>query len=219
MYNYQYFFDIYEWSDEAKNYLDEICSKYDLEYFIEKNFLNEKEIAINFRGQKKDLDRFEFKFIKEFSYVLKVEDFTKTSTCITPMILKDNSDFDVQSCSFNLYTKKKKIISLDIKSEFIKLIKASKVGLIRNVNGYYLVAIATKSKPVKTVRELLNLPTKTLPLLIKNTTLAKYANISKKEDELLNSDIKPMLRVKKRQLHRLEKVKNAPVGVVTFNNF
>ena len=219
MYNYQYFFDIYEWSSDAKSYLDNICSKYDLEYFIEKNFLNEKEIAINFRGQKDDLDEFEFKFIKEFSDILKVEDFTKTSTHITPLILKDNSDFDVNSCSFNLYAKKKRVISLDVKSELIKLLKSSKVGLIRNINGYYLIAIATKSKPVKMIRELLNLPTKTLPLLIKNTILAKYANISKKESELLNSDIRPIVRVKKKQLHRLEKVKNAPVGAVTFNNF
>ncbi len=219
MYNYQYFFDIYEWNDKAIDYLDDICSKNNLEYFIEKNILNNHEIAINFRGQKQDLDNFEFKFIKEFTDILKVEDFTKTSTHIIPMILRDNSDFDINSCNLNLYSKKKKVISLDVKSELIKLIKGGKVGVIRNVNGYYLITLATKSKSVKVARELLKLPTKTLPLLIKNTISAKYATISKKENELLNSDIKPFVRVKKRQLHRLEKVKNPPTSLVSFTSY
>ncbi len=219
MYNYQYIFDVKKWNTGAKQYLTDICTKYHLEYFLEKNIVDDKEVTINFRGKKENLNKFEFRFIKGFSNILKIEDFVKTSTSISPKILKDNSDFDINTCNLKLYSKRKKIISIDVKSEIIKLIKSGKIGLIRSVNGYYLVAIATKSKPVKMIRELLKIPTKTIPLLIKNTTQSKFANFSKKEEELLNSKIVPLVRVRKRHIHRLEKVKNAPVGLVTFNNF
>ncbi len=217
MYNYKYTLEVSSLSDNAEKYLIDTIDGHNIEYYIEKDLLNQNEVAINLKGLKSDLDRFEIKLIKNLSKLADVHDFTKTSTELFPDILKDNSYLDLNACDFSLFYKSKYL--QNPLEESVKLLKSQKIGIVKNINGCYICSISSKTAPVKKIRELVSLPTQTLPILSKTKLQAsRFVSLSKKEDKLLSSDIKPVLRVKKKNIHRLEKVTNIPINSIAPTN-
>ena len=217
MYNYQYTLDVSSWSTKAQKYITDIVKTYNIVYNIQRSSWDPQIVILNLKGHKDELDKLELKLIKNLSTHADIEDFTKTTTKLSEDITKDNTLFDIETCEFSLFYKSKKQDNpLD---ETIKLLKSQKIGLIKNINGYYLCAISSKSAPVKKIRKILDLPTQTLPLLVKTTLQAsKFIVLSKKEETLLNSEIKPFIKTRKKNIHRLEKIKNIPINSVAPTN-
>ena len=214
MYSYKYTLEVTSWSQNAQEYIVDLVKAFNIVYNIEQSPINPNEVILTIKGEKEELDKLEFKLIKNLSSHANIEDFTKTTTKLSEDILVDNNILDMDICEFKLHYKSE-ILEEDAVAQSIKLLKSQKVGLIKNTNGYYLSAIASKSSPVKKIRELLAYKTKPLPLLVKSSFQAsKFVVLGKKDEALLNSDIKPFLKCKKKNIHRLEKIKNTPVNSV-----
>ena len=127
---------------------------------------------------------------------------------------------DVYGNLLRLSVKGKDISNATTMKSIVKLLKAGKVGLLKNINGFYMIGVATKSPTIEKIREITGDSKKTLPILFKTSLQAsKFAMLSKKEELLLTSDIKPILRVKKREIHRLENIKHRILNSVSYNNF
>jgi len=217
MYCYKYTLEISSWSQTAQEYIVDLIKKYDVIYNIERPLQNNSKVLLSIKGKKEELDKLEYKLIKNLSHYANIDDFTKTTTEITDNMLVDNSFLNIESCEFSLIYKDK--VSSEPIADAVKFIKGQKIGLIKNTNGYYICAISTKSAPLKKIREILQMPTQTLPILAKNLFQAsKFITLSKKEESLLSSDIKPIIKSKKKPIHRLEKVKNIPVNAVAPSN-
>jgi len=218
MYNYKYTLEVSSWSQSAQEYITDLVKKYNISYDIQRSTDNSSKVVLNLKGEKEELDKLELRLIKNLSSHTQVEDFTKTTTSFKDSIITDNSFFDIKESEFCLTSPDLEEIS-DPLQESVKLLKSQKVGLIKNSNGYYICAISNKTNPIKKVREIINQPVKDLPLLFKSTLQAsKCVQITKKEEALLASDIKPLLKTKKKNLHRLEKVKNIPLNAVSPTN-
>lgn len=217
MYNYKYTLEVSSWSENAQKYITDLVSKFNISYDMEKSLINPSQIILTLKGDKKELDKLELRLIKNLSSHTHIEDFTKTTTFFEEDILTDNSFFDIEESNLTLIHNSKKFENP--LQECIKLLKSQKVGIIKNSNGYYICAISNKSSTIKKIRELTFLNTADLPLLVKNPfQAAKFVQLSKKEEELLTSDIKPLLKTKKKNLHRLEKAKNIPLNAVSVTN-
>ncbi|QKF63072.1 [Ni-Fe] hydrogenase maturation protein HypF [Campylobacter mucosalis] len=84
-----------------------------------------------------------------------------------------------------------------------RLIKQGKILAIKGLGGFHLVCDATNKNALKTLRERKNRPDKPFALMCKNLENAKkIAQISKKESELLSSNLKPivLLKAKKNEI-------------------
>ncbi|MCI6988259.1 MAG: carbamoyltransferase HypF [Campylobacter sp.] len=81
--------------------------------------------------------------------------------------------------------------------ECIKAIKDGKIVAIKGLGGFHLVCDATNANAVSTLRVRKNRPDKPFAIMCKDSKMAsKFAEISKAEDELLNSNIKPIVLLK-----------------------
>lgn len=127
---------------------------------------------------------------------------------------------DVHSSLLKLSVKGKDISNATTMKTIVKLLKAGKVGLLKNINGSYIIGVATKSPTIEKIRDITENSRKTLPILFKTSLQAsKFAMLSKKEELLLTSDIKPFVRVKKREIHRLENIKYRVLNSISYTNF
>ena len=89
-----------------------------------------------------------------------------------------------------------------------KLIKKGKIVAIKGLGGFHLVCDATNPKTVKKLRDRKQRPSKPFAVMFKDIDQIKIvANITKTEQELITSKEKPIVVVKKRKFHRLEKPK------------
>jgi len=218
MYSYKYTLEVSSWSQDTQKYITDLIERYDIAYNIEKSILNSSQIILTIKGNKHELDKLELRLIKNLSSHTQIEDFSKTTTFLDENILINNNFFDIKESDLFLISNSKKIDENPIE-ECIKLLKAQKIGIIKNLNGYYLCAISNKSSTIKKIRQLLSLSQQDLPLLVKNIFQAsKFVKLSKKEEENINSPIKPLIKTKKKNLHRLEKSKNIPLNAVSLTN-
>ena len=127
---------------------------------------------------------------------------------------------DVHNSLLKLFVNGKDISNATTMKTIIKLLKAGKVGLLKNINGFYIIGVATKSSTIEKIREITKESRKALPILFKTALQAnKFVTLSKKEELLLTSDVKPTIRVKKREIHRLENVKYRILNSVSYYNF
>ncbi len=220
MEGYVYTFDVLKWDNKIEQYIDKTANEYGLIYSIEKNFFKKKEVVLTFKGSKESLEKFERKFFRGLSKVVKIHNFIKHTITYSLQMLQSDDFFDINSCDFKMYTSSMVFNLNNYQDKMIKLIKSGKIGLIKNLNGYYLISIITKTKTISQLRKVTHKTTQTLPILLRSVNQAdKFTNITTKEKELLLSSIKPIVKVKKRYIHRLEKVKNRPVNAISFTNF
>ncbi len=93
----------------------------------------------------------------------------------------------------------------DIKKA-VRLLGRGQIIALKTPRGFHILCNATKTNSVKTLRKVLNEPTKPLPVIFKNVlSIEKQVLLSPKEKTLLTSDEHPFVIAKKRNLHRLEK--------------
>jgi len=93
----------------------------------------------------------------------------------------------------------------DIKKA-VRLLSRGQIIALKTPRGFHILCNATKTNSVKTLRKILNQPSKPLPVIFKNMlSIEQQVLISPKEKTLLTSDEHPFVVAKKRNLHRLEK--------------
>jgi len=93
----------------------------------------------------------------------------------------------------------------DIKKA-VRLLGRGQIIALQTPRGFHILCNATKTNSIKTLRKMLNQPTKPLPVIFKNLlSVEKQVLLSPKEKTLLTSEEHPFVIAKKRNLHRLEK--------------
>ncbi len=92
--------------------------------------------------------------------------------------------------------------------KIVALLKSAKVIAVREANGYHIITHAAKIPAVKSLRSIIGCDRRPLPLMFRSIIAAeRLLLLSKKEKELLSREDAPMLLVKQRRLHRLERAK------------
>lgn len=92
-----------------------------------------------------------------------------------------------------------KIESKNIIDEVVQAISEGKIVAIKGIGGYHLVCDATNDKAVKLLRERKKRPSKPFGVMVKDIDGAKkIAIINAKEEELLCSNRRPIVLLKKR---------------------
>ena len=217
LYSSKYTFTVSSWGEQEKDCIVNIFKESKIYYKIEHSFLNPLEMKLQLIADKQTIEMIELKGLKYLSQITKIENFIKVSSPIDETLLVDQSFFIVDECAFSLIYKST-ILEKPL-SEAVKMLHSNKIGLVKNINGYYLCANSTKSQSIKKVKNILQKECQTLPLLVKNIiTAEKFLSLSKKEKELINSNIKPYIKAKRRNIHRLEKVKNIPLQSISHTN-
>ena len=98
----------------------------------------------------------------------------------------------------------KKIESENIIDEVVKLITIGKIVCVKGIGGYHLVCDATNDDAVKLLRERKKRPSKPFGVMVKDIDVAKkIAIMNAKEEELLCSNRRPIVLLKKRDDNRL----------------
>ncbi len=96
--------------------------------------------------------------------------------------------------------------SNDIFHTCIKLLARGEIIAIKEKNGFHILCNASKTKAVQTLREQINIPRKPLPVVFKNLlSIQKLVLLSKKEQDLTQSQNHPFVIAKIKNLHRLER--------------
>jgi len=86
------------------------------------------------------------------------------------------------------------------------LIKNGKIGAIKGIGGFHIVCDATNDKVVQRLRELKNRPSKPFAIMCKDIASIKdIANISKKEQEILQSKEAPIVILEKQNNNNISK--------------
>lgn len=81
----------------------------------------------------------------------------------------------------------------------INALKAQKVIAVKNIGGFHLAALATSNKAAKDIRIIKARDKKPFAVMFKDiNSIKKYAFLNKKEEELLLSDARPIVLLKKR---------------------
>lgn len=92
------------------------------------------------------------------------------------------------------FTKGKKTIK-----DAINALKAKKVIAVKNIGGFHLAALATSNQAAKDIREIKARDKKPFAVMFKDINAIKeYAFVNKLEEELLISDARPIVLLKKR---------------------
>ncbi len=93
----------------------------------------------------------------------------------------------------------KKIESKNIIDEAVEAISSGKIVAIKGIGGYHLVCDASNDSAVKLLRERKRRPSKPFGVMVKDVETAKsIAIMSAKEQELLNSNRRPIVLLQKR---------------------
>jgi len=94
----------------------------------------------------------------------------------------------------------KVIESENIIDKTAKLITEGKIVAIKGIGGYHLVCDATNDEAVKLLRERKRRPSKPFGVMVKDIYMSKnIASINEKEEELLCSNRRPIVLLKKRE--------------------
>jgi len=95
---------------------------------------------------------------------------------------------------------KLKIEGRDIVKKSVELLKEGRILAIKGVGGYHLVCDATNKDAILRLRKRKNRPTKPFAVMVRDIDIAKeIAYISAKEEELLNSQAKPIVICKSKK--------------------
>ncbi|MDP2894290.1 MAG: carbamoyltransferase HypF [Sulfurimonas sp.] len=93
----------------------------------------------------------------------------------------------------------RKIESKNIIDEAVEAISSGKIAVIKGIGGYHLVCDASNDSAVKLLRERKRRPSKPFGVMVKDVETAKsIAIMSVKEQELLNSNRRPIVLLQKR---------------------
>lgn len=94
----------------------------------------------------------------------------------------------------------KEIESESIIDKTAKLITEGRIVAIKGIGGYHLVCDATNDEAVKLLRERKQRPSKPFGVMVKDIYMSKnIASINEKEEELLCSNRRPIVLLKKRE--------------------
>jgi hydrogenase maturation protein HypF len=109
-------------------------------------------------------------------------------------------------------------LSLEIKGEILKLeqkelikkaallLKEGKILAIKGIGGFHLVCDATNKDALKNLRKRKKRPKKPFAIMVKDLKMANsLVWLSKKEEEILNSNIRPILLAKSKNNKRIAK--------------
>ncbi|MEK6659321.1 MAG: carbamoyltransferase HypF [Campylobacterota bacterium] len=97
-----------------------------------------------------------------------------------------------------------KIESKNIIDEVVQAISEGKIVAIKGIGGYHLVCDASNDEAVKLLRERKKRPSKPFGVMIKDIDIAKkIATMNAKEEELLCSNRRPIVLLKKRDDNHL----------------
>ncbi len=98
----------------------------------------------------------------------------------------------------------KEIESENIIDKVVTLIKSGKIVAIKGVGGYHLVCDATNDETMKLLRERKQRASKPFAVMIKSiNTIKEIAEVNAKEQELLTSNKKPIVLLKKKKSNYL----------------
>ena len=98
----------------------------------------------------------------------------------------------------------KEIESENIIDKVVTLIKSGKIVAIKGVGGYHLVCDATNDETMKLLRERKQRASKPFAVMIKSiNTIKEIAEVNAKEQELLSSNKKPIVLLKKKKSNYL----------------
>ncbi len=87
-----------------------------------------------------------------------------------------------------------KVEGVEAIEKAVRLLKSGAILAVKGVGGYHLVCDATNTKSIAKLRERKKRPTKPFAVMVKDIAMAKeFANISKKEEELLTSKERPIV--------------------------
>ena len=99
-----------------------------------------------------------------------------------------------------------KIESKNVIDEVVQAISDGKIVAIKGIGGYHLVCDATNESAVKLLRERKRRPSKPFAVMVKDTKMSKQiADISEKEEALLNSNRRPIVLLQKRDDYALSR--------------
>ena len=120
--------------------------------------------------------------------------------------------------SLSLYDNKKNKIELSqdlILDEIVANLKLGKIIAIKGIGGFLLLADASNSETIQTLRERKNRPSKPFAVLIENIEKIKEeAKVSSKEFELLESPIAPILLLPQKKTDKICTGINPKMGTI-----
>lgn len=105
-----------------------------------------------------------------------------------------------------LKDKNKNILAIDDDAiiKVVKLIKDGKILAIKGLGGFHLVCNARNESAIKELRKRKNRPQKPFAIMCKNLqNVKKIAEVSDREQELLSSNLKPIVLLKAKKGHDL----------------
>ena len=120
--------------------------------------------------------------------------------------------------SLSLYDNKKNKIELTqdlILDEIVANLKRGKIIAVKGIGGFLLLADASNSETIKTLRERKNRPSKPFAVLIENIEKIKEeAKVSAKEIELLESPLAPILLLPQKKTDKICTDINPKMGTI-----
>ncbi|KAB7884194.1 carbamoyltransferase HypF [Poseidonibacter ostreae] len=102
----------------------------------------------------------------------------------------------------SLYNNKNEKLARDIEAikSIAKYINNGAIVAIKGIGGFHLICDAKNTKTVEELRIRKSRPSKPLAVMFKNIqSIKEYTNITKKEEEFLNSKEKPIVLVKRKE--------------------
>ena len=102
----------------------------------------------------------------------------------------------------SLFNNKNEEISSSIQAikDIAKLIENGEIVAIKGLGGFHLICDALNNKSIKELRNRKNRPSKPFAVMFENIDeIKKYVNITKKEEEIVNSKEKPITLIKSRK--------------------
>jgi len=128
------------------------------------------------------------------------------------------SCFNCGPKTFLEYENKRVEESKEIFKQAAFLIKRGKILAIKGLGGFHLICDATNLKAVKKLRERKKRPLKPFAVMFKDISQIKeVCSLSKEEEALISSKERPIVLVKKRKFHRLERRRFKISSLVALN--
>ncbi|MCK5110560.1 MAG: carbamoyltransferase HypF [Arcobacteraceae bacterium] len=115
-------------------------------------------------------------------------------------------------CGPSLLLLNNKAQTVEVKNDkfidkIVKFISDGKIVAIKGIGGYHLICDATNDEAVQLLRDRKKRPSKPFAIMVKDINTAKQiAAVNKNEEELLSSNKRPIVLLKKNKINNLSKL-------------